>query len=356
MAINPETLRLIARMRAELGSIVDDTVRITVAAWVDAWDEIAGAWDAALTELATARADGRWPTQTQVYRYERTTKALDVTSELIADLAEQAGIRVTDALPGLTEVAAEWEARLTAAQMPPTAGTQAVLTAQFNRVDPLALNAIVTRTTQQVTALILPLSAEATAAMHATLVRGIALGDNPLEAARRMLRRVEGDFNGGLTRALTIARTEMLDAHRAASHAQDTANADVLAGWQWMASLDVTTCPSCLAMHGTVHPIDTPGPEDHQNGRCARLPKTKTWAELGFTGIEEPADLLTNAQAWFDGLTPAEQLQIMGPARLELLQSGQIGWDDLSTRRSTPGWRDAQTVTPVRDLRDLAAA
>ena len=52
----------------------------------------------------------------------------------------------------------------------------------------------------------------------------------------------------------------------------------------------------------------------------------------------------------------ADQLSIMGAERLSLLRGGQVGWDDLTTRRPNPGWRDAQTVTPVRDLRQRAAA
>ena len=40
----------------------------------------------------------------------------------------------------------------------------------------------------------------------------------------------------------------------------------------------------------------------------------------------------------------------MGGTRLELLQSGQIKWADLSQVKHTDGWRDSFTVTPVKDL------
>jgi hypothetical protein len=79
-------------------------------------------------------------------------------------------------------------------------------------------------------------------------------------------------------------------------------------------------------------------------------PKTKTWKELGFN-IPEPADTFPDSRAWFDNLTDDTQRAIMGPERLQLLQSGAVGWDDLTVKRSTDGWRDSMHVTPVKDLR-----
>lgn len=356
MAAGRETLRLLAGMRVALNHTVDAQVRVTVKAWATAWNELSMAWDAAVADLIAASVDGAWPSRAQVWRAERALKALDATRVALEQLVTDAGGRMVQVLPDLTTQAAEWQARLTASQLPPQAGAQATLAAQFNRVDPRALEWVVGRTTGQITALTRPLSGEAVAAMQSTLIRGVALGDNPRKAAREMVRRVAGDFNGGLTRATTIARTEMLDAHRAASQAQDLANTDTLRGWQWVCTLDRRTCPSCLAMHGTEHALTEAGPADHQQGRCARLPLTKSWADLGFKGIDEPASVVPDGRAWFDSLPEADRVAIMGPARLNLLDSGAVSWDDLTVKRTTPGWRDSHAVTPVRDLQARAAA
>jgi SPP1 gp7 family putative phage head morphogenesis protein len=157
-------------------------------------------------------------------------------------------------------------------------------------------------------------------------------------------------FEGGLTRALTIARTETLDAHRAATKASEKANKDILQEWEWHAALNARTCPSCWAKHGTRYPLDQDGPNDHQNGRCARVSVTKSWADLGFKGIDEPAPLTPDAQTEFNNLTPDTQRRIMGAQRLDLLQSGKVKWADLSTVKHTDGWRDSFVVTPVKDL------
>ena len=349
MAVTAETLRLLGGMRIQLGQTVDAATSDLIRAWAVGWTEVRAEWDAALTDLADTGTDGRWPTPAQIARADRAQRALDVTRARLTGLAQDAGVRILEDVPTLTGAAAEWHARLTGSQMPAQAGTQVDLAARFNRVDPLQLDAIVARTTQQVTSLTLPLSVDAMASVQAELIRGIAVGDNPRRAAARMVARVEGAFNGGLNRALVIARTEMLDAHRAAGAQQDLANADVMAGWTWAATLDSRTCPSCWAMHGTDYDLDVPGPYDHQQGRCARLPRTKSWRELGFD-LDEPASLLPDAETVFQALPADDQLAIMGGARLELLRSGRASWGDLASRRSTSGWRDSFAPTPVRDL------
>lgn len=102
-------------------------------------------------------------------------------------------------------------------------------------------------------------------------------------------------------------------------------------------------------MHGTAHPLEERGPEDHPQGRCTRLTRTKSWAELGFD-IEEPRPLLPDAQATFAALPRAGQLEVMGAKRLQLLDDGETSWTDLTRRQDNPGWRPSQTVTPLKDL------
>lgn len=239
--------------------------------------------------------------------------------------------------------------RIIASQFPAEAGDQAALGVRFGTVPADQISAIVKRTTQQVTKLTWPISRAATEAMKRELVRGVAMGLNPRESARHLMQRLEGQFNGGLARALNIARTEILDAHRAAAAASQEENSETLAGWVWTAKLDARTCPSCWAQHGQLHPLEEPGPLDHQSGRCARTPKTKSWKELGFD-VPEPADWLPDAEEAFAALSRADQLKIMGAVRLAALHRGDISWADLSKLRRTDGWRDSYGVTPLKDL------
>lgn len=349
MAISRKTLKLARGMRIQLGRNVDAATRDLTRAWGAAWNEIASEFEAAIGDLIAASRNGRWPSRRTINRATRAQQALAAAAEALQQLSATTDVRILQSLRTVPTEAAIWQAELIASQMPPTSG-HLTLGVTFHRVDPYALSAIVQRSTQQVTALTRPLSVEATAAMRTSLIRGVALGEHPNVAAREMLKRVKGDFFGGLTRAKTIARTEMLDAHRAAAMAQDLANPDTVTGWQWLATLDKRTCPSCLSQHGNTYPPTTPGPDDHQQGRCARIPVTKTWAELGITGVKEPPSVMRDAQAWFNDQPETIQLQIMGPSRLAKLNDGTATWADLAQKRTTRGWRDSYAPTPVSQL------
>ena len=144
---------------------------------------------------------------------------------------------------------------------------------------------------------------------------------SPREAARIMLRRLGGVFDGGRWRAENIARTEMLDAHRASALAARKANTDLLSGWEWSATLDRRTCPACLAMDGQRFDTETPGPEGHQQCRCTALPITKSWRDLGFN-VDEPVSTRKSGREWFDEQPEEVQLDVMGPGRLAAVASG----------------------------------
>jgi SPP1 gp7 family putative phage head morphogenesis protein len=254
-------------------------------------------------------------------------------------------------IPTLVSTATSHELDVIAAQLPDGFGSDTLTSAGGRAID-----AITTRATEQVTSLTKPLAADAYQVMLAEIQRGVALGTNPNTAATRMLQRTRGGFDGGLSRATRIARTEMLDAYRNAAHTADEANTDVLAGWRWQASLTARTCPACLAMHGRLFPTSQPGPQGHVNCRCSRLPVTKSWAELGFVGLGEPVDQMPDAEDWFDRLPPVEQAAIMGPTRLRLLRSGEIGWEDLAVKVPNSGWRPSWQPRNLSQLRRRATA
>jgi len=106
----------------------------------------------------------------------------------------------------------------------------------------------------------------------------------------------------------------------------------------------VHNCRACIAQHGRTFPLEEPGPIDHHQGRCARAPVTKSWTELGFPGIEEPAPLIQSAVDEFDALTDQEQRSILGKD-YEAWKAGDYPIDSWVTTRSNPGWRDSIAPT-----------
>lgn len=345
MAVTRETLRLLGQIRIQIADTVNGVTEDLVRSWAHAWTQVAADWEAAVAELERLRVDGRWPSQMQVLRAERAQAALEATYDALIRLNDEAGVRIVASVSDVVE-AAQGHVGVIASQLPTTAVS---LRGSLVRADAEQIAAIVQRTQQQVTVSATRLGPDSYDIVRRNLIQGVAQGQNPRVTAANMVRNLETGFNNSLARAMNIAWTETLDAHRNGALAVRKANTDVLAGWEWVSALDSRTCPSCFAQHGSQHPVDEPGPIDHPQGRCAALPVTKTWAELGFD-LPEPPSLLPDARATFDRLPRVDKLQIMGPARLQLLDDGDISWDDLSTLRTNPAWRDSYGVTPLKSL------
>lgn len=353
MAIRRPTVRLLRKLMIAVGEDADQVTRLLTRGWTTAWDELSATWRAAIDDAVAYQArTGAWPQPWELARIERIGQAMDASEKALVQLSTRAGVSINDGVGQVVATDAEYEPHLVSSQVP-AADAAAVATRFAANVVPSALDTIVARMQGQVVSDLRPLSAEAANAMKRELVRGVALGTNPNQVAAQMVARVQGAFNGGLARAINVGRTEMLDAYRAASKYQQAANGDIVAGWIWMSALDKRTCPSCWSMHGHEFPLDQPGPLDHQQGRCARAPKTKTWRELGYD-IDEPADEIPDGQATFWKLPDADRKAIMGPGRLELLRSGRVGWDDLAGPKANPGWRPSYAPRTLTDLNRIA--
>lgn len=111
-------------------------------------------------------------------------------------------------------------------------------------------------------------------AISKVLAQGIAEGQSPLAIARVLNDRVRAI---GLTRARTIARTEVI-----AAHADATLNAYTEAGIEgveveaeWSTTGDAKVCPLCRPLEGRVFSIEKARNmlPRHPNCRCAWRPK-----------------------------------------------------------------------------------
>ncbi|NUS58904.1 MAG: phage head morphogenesis protein [Streptomycetaceae bacterium] len=343
MAVTWRTLALVDGLRRQLEHVTDAHTRDLVRAWVDAWNEVEPDLRAALLEQLVA---GEHISRARLLRSLRLRSALDVIADQLRRLADEAGVRITGDLQAVVDTAGAAQASVIDSQLPPGFLSPSDLEV-WSRVDAWKIAAIVERSTQQITSRTRPLAADAYAAVRRELIRGVAAGSNPRATADRIIQRTQGRFNGGLTRALVISRTETLDAHRAAAQLAQAEQADVLSGWSWLAKLDERTCRSCWAQHGRLHGLDEAGPLDHQQGRCARLPATKSWAELGFADVVEPPSVLPDAAATFGGLSEVQQRAILGPAGHAAWAAGEFPMDAWTVRRTTSGWRDSFAVAPV---------
>lgn len=102
--------------------------------------------------------------------------------------------------------------------------------------------------------------------------------------------------------------------------------------WVWIAQLDDKVCGSCLAMHGSVHPISE-GLDEHHAGRCEPRP----YEEPIRTGEEE-------FSTWPD----AKQIAVLGLAMW-------LAWKDgLFTFADIPYIYVSEIYGPMRGTKSLA--
>ncbi len=342
MAVTARTLRLAREVRKILTGLLDSLTRTLTAGWAKAWDRLAGRFAVAVKGLLATNG-GKWPSRRQVNQSPELNDVLAAAAAEHDELVDLLRTRGSAAATKAARAASAAQSGLIDSQLPSGHNLR------VGQVSDGALDAIANRTARRITTLSGHITRDVIAAIRDELVRGIRSGDSPEEVARLILSRAEARWSGGLGRAATIAHTEVADSFRQASMIAQLAARDVLRGWTWICQLRPNSCGACWAMHGSEHPLDEPGPDDHPNGKCTRGPLTKTWKELGFDFPETPS-LLPDAQTAFAALSRSQQLAVMGPTRLDLLDRGEISWADLATRRENPGWRPSITTTPVRDL------
>lgn len=176
------------------------------------------------------------------------------------------------------------------------------------------------------------------------LLAGVAMGLN----ARQVGRQIRKAAGLGLTRSLTIARTETLRAYRHASIQSYRENTEVVEQWEWLASRSVRTCAMCLAMDGKRFPLSTPF-GSHPNCRCTAIPVLKSWEELGFSGIEEEEKPETGAE-WFVKQPEEAQRTILGDAKYEAWKAGKITLQDLIGYENDRRWGPSRWERSLKDV------
>ena len=94
---------------------------------------------------------------------------------------------------------------------------------------------------------------------------------------------------GAFYRTEMIARTELLRGSNLGALAVYDANKDVVKEWEYLATLDGRTCPTCGPLDGKKYPIEDTSdlPPKHPNCRCTSAPVTVSFAEMGLGGLPE---------------------------------------------------------------------
>jgi hypothetical protein len=68
------------------------------------------------------------------------------------------------------------------------------------------------------------------------------------------------------------------------------------------------------------------------------VPVTKSWEELGFTGIEDTQETFKSGPEWFAGFSDKDQLKVLGRGKYELYKAGKLQLSDLVGYKVDPVW------------------
>ena len=203
------------------------------------------------------------------------------------------------------------------------------------------------------------LPVDASALVSSELITGVSTGASITNIARR----IRHGLGGNMVRALTIARTEVLRAQREASRLTMMQNEHVLEGWIWHSALSKNTCAACYAMHGTVHKVEE-RLDGHPRCRCTRVPKTKSWEELGFPGAPDTSAHVPKGVDLFEKLPEEDQDKILGKAAGLAYRAGAVKLPQFVGRKRSKQWgtmrytRSLQTIlgSEARQWKDAARA
>jgi hypothetical protein len=180
------------------------------------------------------------------------------------------------------------------------------------------------------------------------LLDGIARGQNPATIARTLERNVLGGLGNGLTSAMTTVRTAQIKAYQTANQMTFQANRKIVPKWVWVATLDNRTCMSCVAQHGSEHPVDEEL-NDHHNGRCVPVPKTISYRDLGIDR-PDPVPPFESGEEWFNRQPETLQREMMGAGKFDAWQAGKFSFNDLSRKYNDRVYGELLRETTLKEL------
>jgi hypothetical protein len=167
------------------------------------------------------------------------------------------------------------------------------------------------------------------------LIYGTAIGRNPRETARQIVRK---GLAPGLNHVLLVARDQQIRNYREMTRTLYD-RSDVISGYLRLAAKNRRVCLACLALDGTFHETSEVM-ELHPICRCSQIPVVK-----GF-----PLPRFQTGEEWFKNQSPTVQLEMMGKKRLEAWQNGRFQFGQLATVGEHEVWGPTAQVTAVADL------
>lgn len=332
----------------------DDLERATVAAstrtaeaWLQAQQRINLEVQALLSKMEAARLAGVDPSPAWLYQERRLATLTETIQAEAARWAATAEPYVRDlAYQSAADASQNARALATEAARVDLPGVEA----SFTDLNPENMATILGHLAPggPLRDLLTSLGGEAAEAATQALLEGTILGKGTDWIARQLGQALDIPR----WRAETIARTESLRVYRETSR-ETYKRSNVVGSWTWTSALDRRTCPACVALHGTTYSLEEQL-DGHPRCRCAMVPNTKSWAELGLDpALDEmnPRPPMQTGADWLKAQSPLTQKAVLGPRKFDLYANGKADLPDFVARTHSPAWG---TMRRERSLKELA--
>lgn len=301
--------------------------------------------DALTKQITAARSAGQEVNASWLARQERYQALIAQQEQLTLKFLQESLASIEETKGAAIERAHADAPKLTTGVMGPApAGARAAVESSFTKlptrqIEQLVRNAADGRPLASLLAEVAPTS---TQALQDALLSGVARG----AGVREIARDVRAASGIPLSRALTISRTEVMRAYRETSLAMYK-TFDAVRGWIWAA--EANACPVCSAEAGSEHSTDEVL-VSHPCCRCTMIPKTLSWAELGFDGIPDGRPVFDSAEERFVGLSADDQLAALGRARLDAYNAGKITLQEMVRETRHPRWGAGKRTATLKEL------
>ena len=340
MPITPRVIELADLFRAQLLRQEGQAAAVMIRYYGLIWQDLQSNIDALNTEIEQLRAAGEIASADKITRLTRTRNVQRQAAEELVKFAEYAGNELTNAQRAAIVAGERSAYQMTLAAFPPNS-----IDVKFWRmpVDAVETIAGFAADGTPLYELIRQAVGDSVGAFMDRLVTGLAEGLNP----RVIARDLRNDFGMALTRTLRIARTEQLRAYRAATLGSYQASG-VVKAWQRHAARGNRTCMACIMLDGKIYQLDEQM-DDHPNGRCAMLPVTATYAELGIDA-PEPQFNQESAREWFERQDEGTQRTMMGNTLFDAWKEGRVDLEKIPKLTKNDIWGNSWTVAPLKEL------
>lgn len=180
--------------------------------------------------------------------------------------------------------------------------------------------------------------------------RGLVEGETTAEIMRRVRGTKQFNFKNGVMettrrQAEAITRSTINHATNRARDELFKANADIIKGVQWIATLDSRTSVICAGLDGRVFPIDKgPRPPAHVNCRSSITAIMKSADQIGVSKIPEGKRASMNGQVpstttygeWLKRQPAGIQEEVLGVTKAKLFRDGNLSIDKFTNKRLKP--------------------